>query len=128
MTKHSPRARLSGRVFVRLVIFQGVCALVAVAIAGLVSLEASVSAFVGALAVAIPNAVVASVMNALKSPLRIVMLMLAKLGLCSVCLANAIVWFAPVPLPFFLSAAAVMILPSVMAINTQTWDKALLKR
>ena len=101
--------------------------MVAVAIAGFVSMEAATSALAGALAIAIPNALIACVMGIVESPLKIVMLMLVKLALCGSCLAYAILWYVTAPLPFFMSAAAVMVLPSVMAYMTQSSAKPLVK-
>ena len=127
MTKQSPKARLSDRVPTQLVIYQAVCVLVAVAIASFFSLEVAKSALAGGLAIAIPNALLACVMGMVQSPLKIVTLMLAKLALSGVCLAVAIIWYVTSPLPFFITAVVVMILPSLLTYMAQSSDKPLVK-
>lgn len=127
MTKQSPRARLSDRVPTQLVVYQAACVLVAVAIASFFSIEVAMSVLAGGLAVAIPNALLACVMGVVQSPLKIVTLMLAKLALCGICMGVALLWYVTAPLPFFVAAAVVMVLPSLMAYIAPSSVKPLVK-
>ena len=90
-------------------------------------MDAMGSALAGGLAVAIPNAFIACVVGLVKSPLKIVMLMLAKLVLYGLCLAFAIKWYVTAPVPFFVAAAVVMVLPGLTALIAQTSEKAQIK-
>lgn len=109
-----PRVRLGDAVPVRLCLFQAVCVLSCIVVAvfwdaGLVSVVA------GGLAVAVPQSLIAFAAAFVDSPPKLVGLMWAKLVLTGLTLALVIYQLSPMPIPFFVSAAATMVLPNAVA-------------